>query len=252
MDSTSTPGRDSTARNASLLTCFLAICCLAFSGCHDGPLYALKAANPYYAIKEWRADEKLGVTDHQRRKELQSLASQIGSMPQKDQLFWSKHLGRIIENDPSPEMRRVAILAAADLSVPGSIELIERGLGDESLKVQMEACRSLGKRPEPEAARLLASTVGSTEATDVKNSAIAALGNHEGNISRDSLRIVLDEQDPATLHLAMNSLRGVTGKDYGNDPQAWIAAIDQGVPDSNTGGDTEIRYAEAEGKTQRR
>ncbi|MEM0925822.1 MAG: HEAT repeat domain-containing protein, partial [Planctomycetota bacterium] len=216
-------------------------------GCQDGPLYALKAANPYFSLREWREDEKLGVTDHQRRKELLALAKQLGSMSPNDQLFWSKHLGRILENDPSPEMRRLAILAAAELDSAASVELIERGLGDENLKVKMEACRSLGKRSEPAAASLLAATLGSTQDADLRNSAIAALGNHEGGIPTDALRIALENQDPATLQLAMESLRGVTGQDLGDDPKLWIAALDQPVPSGDS--DPAVRFAEGEGSS---
>ncbi|MCO8125081.1 HEAT repeat domain-containing protein [Stieleria sp. TO1_6] len=230
-------------------------------GCHDGPLYAMKKVNPYFVMKEWKNDRALGVTDHQRREELMSLADQIGSMPAKQQLFWTNHLQRIMDNDPSAEMRRLAVVAAGKCKAPGSMELVEQGLDDENLKVQMEACRALGKRREPEAAQMLASTLGTTTELDVKNAAISALGKHKGTIPVDSLRLVLDEQDPATIDLAMNSLRGVMGKDYGNDPQKWIAAIDQqSIPSDDslpkpptdpTEDSGTLRFAEGDGRTIR-
>ncbi len=205
----------------------VAIVCIATSGCHDGPLYGLKQANPYFVLREWKQDKAYGVTDHERCQELQSLASQIGSMNATDQASWAKHLDRMIKTDPSPEMRRLSILAASRLKTADSLALIEQGLDDESLKVQMEACSALGRRPEAEAAQLLASTIGTTPERDVKNSAVAALASHKGNVPVDSLRLVLEDSDPATVDLAMTSLRGVTGKDLGTDAQQWIAAIDQ-------------------------
>ena len=235
--------------------CIVATLCVLACGCHDGPLYALKKVNPYFALREWKRDRKLGVTDHQRRLELESLADQIADMSAKDQAFWANHLGRIMANDPSPEMRRLTVLAASRMKDPAAMGLIEQGLDDENLKVQMEACRSLGKRPEPEAAQMLASTLGTTTEVDVKNSAIRALGNHKGDIPTDSLRVVLEGQDPATIDLAMTSLRGVMGKDLGNDPKQWIAVIDQQqMPegtDQSGGGSGEVRVAEGEGSIQR-
>lgn len=222
-----------------------------FTGCHDGPLYALKHTNPYFVLREWRRDRALGVTDQERRKELARLSEEIGDMPAKDQAFWKGHLGRIVNNDPSPEMRRLAMVAASRIDDASAIDLIESGLDDESLKVQMEACRSLGVRKEPRAAQLLASTVGTTTELDVKNSAIAALGSHKGTIPVESLRVVLDEQDPATLDLAMSSLKSVMGKDYGNDPKQWIAAIDASAPVSTPDGDSGIRFADREDETRR-
>jgi HEAT repeat protein len=206
-------------------------------------------------MREWKRDRELGVTDHERRNQLMELAEQIGEMPEKDQRFWEGHLKRILDQDPSPEMRRLAVLAASRLRTPQALPLVERGLGDASLKVKMEACRSLGRRDEPEAARLLASTLGSTGELDVKHAAIAALGNHQGNIPMESLRVVLEDQDPATLDLAMTSLRDVMGEDYGQDPQQWIAAVDeqlQSSPGSQPGEpDEAIRYAERESDSLR-
>jgi hypothetical protein len=240
----------------------LAVLIGSVGGCQDGPLYALKTINPYFTMREWKQDQKLGVTDHERHRDLRALALQIDSMSTNEQAKWLQHLDRIFENDPNPEMRRLAVVAAGKTAVPGSLELVERGLDDESIKVQMESCRALGTRSEPEAAQLLASTLGTTAELDVKHSAIAALGNHQGRIPLNSLRIVLDEQDPATLDLVMNSLRGVTGKDFGEDPQQWIAAIDQMTPESQTEPAEDrpgspmsdpgtIRYAQGEGNSIR-
>lgn len=227
--------------------CVFAVLCVFACGCHDGPLYGLKKVNPYYAMREWKRDRDLGVTDHERREELQKLADQIGDMDTKDQQFWGEHLDRIMNTDPSAEMRRLSVLAASRMKTPVAMQLIEQGLDDESLKVQMEACRSLGKRTEPEAAQMLASTLGTSTELDVKNSAIQALGNHKGSISIESLRLVLDGQDPATVNLAMTSLRDVMGKDYGGDPKEWIAAIDQrSAPD----GDDKVRIADQDDKTK--
>ena len=235
--------------------CIVTTLCLLACGCQDGPFYALKRVNPFFPMHEWKRDRDLGVTDHERRQELESLAGQIGDMNATDQAFWGTHLGRIMNNDPSPEMRRLSVLAASRMTDPGAMDLIEQGLDDANLKVQMEACRSLGKRPEPEAAQMLASTLGTTTEVDVKNSAIKALGNHKGSVPIDSLRVVLDGQDPATIDLAMSSLRGVMGKDLGNDPKQWIAAIDQQpTPEGNdqpAGGSGDVRLAERDGTTRR-
>ncbi len=196
------------------------------SGCQDGPLYALKAANPYYVLREWRADEALGVTDHERRKQLTKLGDSIHTLPAQRQVFWSGQLIAMIENDGSPEMRRLAVRAARGLADPQAIPIIEKGLDDSSFKVRMEACRVLGVREGDEAARLLASTVGSETNNDVKHAAVQALANHQSPIAVDSLRLVLDDRNPATRALAVESLRGCTGKNYGDDPDVWIAALD--------------------------
>lgn len=194
-------------------------------GCQDGPLYAIKAANPFYA-REWKRDEAIGVTDHERRKQLTELAESIGQMPSSRQQFWAEHLEKLIEHDDSAEMRRLAVRAAGRLRDPSAMAMIEKGLDDASMKVRIEACQSLGQRKGDEAVRLLAATIGSETNEDVRHSAMAALANHKSPIAIDSLRVALSDRNPATRALAMESLRGVTGKNYGDNPEVWIAALD--------------------------
>ena len=202
---------------------------IVLTGCHDGPLYALKHANPYYAMKEWKTDEALGATDHERRNQLIKLSKQIGDMPTDQQAMWSSHLRRIFDTDPSSEMRRLAISAAGNLKTAAAIPIIQKGLDDENTKVRMEACRALGKRREANAVQLLAATAGKASDQDVKHAALTAIGKHKGRIPVDSLRLALNDRDPATQNLAINALRSVTGKNFGDSPDAWIKALGPGM-----------------------
>ena len=219
-----------TSSQYSLFTCLIA--CLAgaascaLCGCQDGPLYALKAANPYYSMKEWKEDASFGVTDHERRTQLSDLAENMDQLPEDRQKYWSEHLEQLIDNDESPEMRRLAIRAAGQMNDPSSIVLIEKGLDDESFKVRMEACQALGEQDNEEVTRLLAATVGTETNQDVKHAAMKALAGQSTPTAVDSLKLALTDRNPATRDLAMDSLRGATGKDYGDDPEVWIAALD--------------------------
>jgi len=219
----------------SLRLIALALGLFGVSGCHDGPMYGLKAANPYYSMREWKKDEELGITDHVRRVELTKLAKNMSSLPQDRQEYWFDHLRKVMEHDQNPEMRRLAVIAAGGSAVPNSSELLREGLKDSSLKVRLAACEMLGQRDDSESTRLLADTAGGTTDLDVRNAAYAALGKHKSKIAVDTLRLALDDRDPATRSLAVRSLRGSTGKNYGDDPQTWIAALDgQDVPEQPT------------------
>lgn len=216
-------------------------------GCHDGPMYALKRVNPYY-VMQWNQDRELGVTDHERREQLMKLSNQIGSFPVERQRYWAEHLTRIMKDDPSAEMRRLVVVAASRLKTNDAMPLLEKGLADTNLKVRMAACEGLGRRSEPSAAKLLAATYGMETDQDVRNAAIEAMGKHKGEIPIDTLRMALKEQDPATAHLAMASLRGVTGKDLGSTPQEWIAALEQQSPAATdpNGTSPKVRMASSE------
>ena len=212
---------------ATVMCTSMVVCVLISAGCHDGPLYGLKVANPYYSLKQWRDDEAIGVTDHQRLGQLRQLARSIGGMSDKKQAMWSDHLRGLYENDPSPEMRRLTMVAAGRLSDANTaLGLIDRGLTDSVAKVRMEACRALGRQPTDDATRMLVAAINTDTDIDVRQSAIAALGGHPGSIATGSLRRVLEDQDPATRLVAIAALREVTGRDHGDDPSSWIAALD--------------------------
>lgn len=189
-------------------------------------MYALKHANPYFT-RQWKNDEALGVTDHTRREEMLMLAESIDGLPEDRQQFWSSHLDQIITHDKSAEMRRLAVLAAGKSNDQAALKTIQSGLDDESVKVRMEACRALGNRSESIAATMLASTLGTTQNKDVRHAAIAAISKHPGAVANNALKLALDNQDPATQDLVIASLRTSTGQDLGNDPDVWVAALDQ-------------------------
>lgn len=225
-----------TPQNSAICRLAVLLCIAAIigplSGCHDGPMYALKAANPYYAMGDWKRDKERGVTDYQRREELMTLAETIGTMPSERQQVWTEHLTAMLENDLNPEMRRLAIQTAGNMNAVPTIALIEKGLDDDSFKVRMEACRALASEAtlasdqSTDAARMLAATVGTETNDDVRRAAISALANHKSPIAIDSLKTALRDRNPATQTLVIASLRGVTGENHGDDPQTWIAALD--------------------------
>jgi HEAT repeats len=200
------------------------------SGCHDGPLYALKTANPYFTLKEWKEDDLIGPTDHARRKEMLKLASSMGSLPDERQKYWLSHLEQIMKNDQSVEMRRLAVNAAGYMRDASGLNVVKDGLKDESSKVRMEACRALARTESDESTLLLAETAGIETDLDVRHAAMDSLAKFKSPIAVEALRVSLNDRNPATRSLAMKSLRGATGKDYGNDPQVWIAALDGKSP----------------------
>lgn len=200
------------------------ICC----GCHDGPLYALKVANPYYSMHEWRKEAPYLGQGADRLGDVQGINDRVADLSPAEQAQVLGRLQSYVADDPSPEIRRLAVLAAAKLADKAAAQaVIEKALDDSVVKVRMEACRGLGKLGTDDAARMLVATLGTDTDLDVRHSAIAALEGYKGDVVLEPLRNVLEDRNPATRALAMSSLRGVIGEDLGNDPLQWIAAIDQ-------------------------
>ena len=216
-----------------LLYGMLALCLVAV-GCHDGPMYALKAANPVFR-SQWAADEKLGITDTTRREALEELVSALPNLSPADQAKWQDDLLAIMENDPSPHHRFLAVRAGAGISGEPGLEVLSKGLQDEASKVRICACQELAKRREPQATELLTKTVGNESDSDVRLSAVAALSGHKGEQVRVALRGALESQDPAFQLAAMRSLKTVTGANLPPNAEAWVAYLDGNPSDKKPG-----------------
>ena len=210
----------------ALMATLVFAACGSITGCQDGPMYAMKTVNPYYQLHEWKSDEAFGVTEHERRSQLGELAENIGDYDNAGQLKWLNVLNQIMDTDESPEMRRLAVMAAGNSTDPSALQVLEKGMDDDSVKVRMQACRGLGNQATDENVLLLASAVGSETSTDVKHAAMRALQDQASPKAVEALRLALSDRDPSTQNLAIASLRGATGKDYGDDPETWIAALD--------------------------
>lgn len=204
----------------------LGIACGGLIGCQDGPMYAMKNVNPYYRWHEWRGDEAFGITEHERREQLAHLAENISDYDQAAQTKWLSALNHVMDTDESAEMRRLAVMAAGNVDGQSALQVLEKGMDDGSVKVRMQACRALGKQTNDENVLLLASAIGSETSTDVKHAAMRALQDQSSPKAVEALRLALSDRDPSTQNLAIASLRGATGKDYGDDPETWIAALD--------------------------
>jgi len=196
------------------------------AGCHDGPMYAIKRANPVYSLGQWKADERLGPTDATRAEELKTLLAQIDSMSPAEQERWLGELDKIMEHDNSAYMRGLAIRAAGRAGVAESISVIEKGLEDDDFKVRMVAASALAGRQEPRAVELLAKTVNSESNKDVRLAAIKSLGTHRGQTVTETLKLALQEPELAYRYAAIASLKDVTGKDLGNESAVWVAMLE--------------------------
>lgn len=220
-----------TVRSAAAV--LLVLVCAA--GCHDGPMFALKRINPYYTQYQWAADEALGPSDATRQAELDRVVDSIGSMNAAEQRRWVGELAKLVEHDASAHMRGQAVRAAGRSTVPEALTVIEAGMQDDHFKVRMIACTALASRADAEATRLLAESVSSETHKDVRLAAIKSLGAHRGPQATDALKLALQEPDLAYRHASIASLRQVTGRDVGSEPEAWLALLES--PQRTDGGE---------------
>lgn len=190
------------------------------SGCTDGPFYQMKKMNPYFQ-SQWKKDRELGPTFTDRLAELDLLQSQLARMPQAEQQQWTEQLSKIIQSDPSSEMRSRAVATVAQLPSASAVTALNYASGDDVEKVRLAACRAWKLRGGEAARDMLMSLAETDESTSVRQAAIDGLSAFDLNDVKSTLTQLLSDRSPAVQFQVAQSLKTLTGRDYGGDFEAW-------------------------------
>ena len=201
------------------------------SGCVDGPLYSL------YYRKQWQDDEKYGPTLFTRLEELRNLRKEAPRMNEQQQAELAKRLSRSVAQDRSAVYRAEVVRTLGVLTTPEAIEGLRQASQDEEPTVRIAACEAWGRRHGAEALHALGEMVRSDGDLDVRIAAARELGNFEDRAAVQSLGAALDDPDPALQLRAVESLRRISGEDFGNSVPAWRQyvrgePVDQPAPPS--------------------
>jgi hypothetical protein len=130
-------------------------------------------------------------------------------------------LARQIQVEPDPLVRQAVVSSIAEFRTPISQQVLEAGLNDESAAVRQTCCRVLGRRAEAGSVKCLANALNSDKDVDVRLAAAEALGKIKSPEAIKALSVALDDRDPALQYAGVQSLKAITGRDYGPDVQAW-------------------------------
>jgi hypothetical protein len=130
-------------------------------------------------------------------------------------------LARQIQIEPDPLVRKAVIGAIAEYRTPMAQQVLEAGLSDENRAVRIASCRALGQRGEVASVASLAQTLRADDEIDVKMAAAEALGQIKSPESVQALAAALDDRDPAMQYVGVESLKSITGMDYGGDVKLW-------------------------------
>jgi HEAT repeat protein len=139
--------------------------------------------------------------------------------PQQRQI--TDQLARQIQVEPDPLVREAVIKSIAEFRTPMAQQVLEAGLGDESKAVRIACCNALGRRAEAASVPSLAKTLQGESDIDVRLAAAEALGNIKSPAAIQALVVALDDRDPAMQYVGVQSMKSITGKDYGPDVGAW-------------------------------
>lgn len=211
--------------NRQITVCFvsglIAVVTAGQSGCTDGPFYQMKKANPYFQ-KQWKKDRELGPIFVDRLEELELLKGQLYSMSASEQEQWTAQLAAIVQKDPSSEMRARAANTMAKIQSETAVTSLNFASRDEVEKVRLAACNAWKVRGDSAARDMLLSLAQADESTSVRQAAIDGLSvfKEDGEV-RAALTSLLSDRSPAVQYQVAQSLKSMTGRDYGGDFEAW-------------------------------
>jgi HEAT repeat protein len=148
-------------------------------------------------------------------------ASRSTHVDSPEQRELSDQLARQIQIEPDPIVRTAVIEAIAEFRTPIAQQVLEAGLSDKDTGVRVACCKALGRRADPTTVPKLAAILRTDEDIDVRLAATEALGNIRTPQAMQALVIALDDRDPALQFVGVESLKSITGKDFGPNVAAW-------------------------------
>jgi hypothetical protein len=190
-------------------------------GCVDGPLYELKRLNPIIQ-NQWKLDRERGPVYSQRVEKMRLDGRRLPRMQPDAQAELINTISTVVETETSPDIRREAVLALAEvIQQPVAAETIMKLSRDKNDKVRLAVSQSLRKQLTPEATQTLLAMATSDKDESVRLSAVESLGPHKSEDVKQFLAKQLNDRSPAMQYSASLALKEFTGKDFKGDVSLW-------------------------------
>jgi HEAT repeat protein len=163
---------------------------------------------------------------------IRQVAGEADGTDSPEQRALTDQLARQIQIEPDPLVRRAIIKAMTEFKTPLAQQVVEAGLRDTDAGVRQTCCQVLGDRGDPQAVGKLANALRDDRDLDVRLAAAEALGNLKTPEAAQALIVALDDRDPAMQYVGVESMKSITGEDYGNDVRTWRQVAAGEKPDN--------------------
>ena len=168
-----------------------------------------------------RDQEKYGFTADTRIKKLAERSKTVKSESTQNQLEFTQDLVRMMLEEHDPRVRSKILETAAEYDTAAATAICTGAMQDPNEMVRIRACDVWAKRGGAEAVQLLASRFQTDADLDVRLRALKMLGELKDKQAIPVLARALEDGDPAVQYRAVASLKQVSGRDLGNDVNAW-------------------------------
>ncbi|MEI6241518.1 MAG: HEAT repeat domain-containing protein [Planctomycetia bacterium] len=176
----------------------------------------------------WTASDKAtknaelyGPTANQRIKKLEADAKQAKADGSSHSVDFTRQLAEQLLTEHDARVRCEIVAIAGEFDTASSLAICKGALQDPDERVRTRACEVWRKRGGAEAVQLLANRYRADRELDVRLRAIRMLGEMEDTGAIPVLAEALEDPDPAVQYRAVAALKQVSGRDLGNDVNAW-------------------------------
>jgi HEAT repeat protein len=181
----------------------------------------------------WPFPERERTTYHTPAKRVEALhqiATSATGADTPDQREITDQLAKQMQAEPDPLVRREIVKTIAEFRTPVAQQALETSLRDSDDAVRVAGCRALGRRADAASIGPLASALRADEDIDVRLAAAEALGQVKSPESIQALTVALEDRDPALQYVGVQSMKSITGQDYGPSVEAWRQVAAGGTP----------------------
>lgn len=178
--------------------------------------------------------KKYGPVPLQRITAMQERAKKLAKASPQEQEVFAAEMARQMPNETDFNVRMAVIKILSHMDTSSSKAVLYAGMKDPESEIRVACCEAWSKHPSPETTRILAETLSGDTDLDVRMAAAKALSTAGDKQAVAALGRALEDPDPGLQFCAVASLKQVTGKNLGNDVNAWHQLAQQPDPPVHT------------------
>ncbi|MDZ4781857.1 MAG: HEAT repeat domain-containing protein [Planctomycetia bacterium] len=193
---------------------------LALAGCAKDDIPDLFEFLP--AVGPFAEKNTSGIkTPSERMEDLRAQAALGKSRTADERAQFASQWAQALPNETDPLVRCEVVKALGANACPMAAQSLRQAMQDPDAEVRIACCDAWGAYGGVEAVQVLSGLVESDENLDVRMAAVKALGTTGESSAVQALQPALESDDPAIQITAVESMRSVSGRNFGNDVNAW-------------------------------
>jgi hypothetical protein len=181
--------------------------------------------DPYEMLPAWgpfAEKNTSGIqTPGERMTQLREMAATGKDRTADERARIAGELSQALANENDPLVRCETVRALGAHACPTAADCLRNIMQDPDPEVRAACCQAWGNVGGPEAVAMLSGVVSGDESFEVRMAAVKALGASGESGAVAALAPALEEDDPAMQVVAVKSLKSVSGRNFGNDVNAW-------------------------------